>query len=62
MCVYTWWKTGCHMTGHMVSFLREGVLDGLLSLLLELMEGHAHLLVQPIDTDIRIIVCALYTM
>ena len=35
----------------------EGVVDGLLSMLLELLEEHAQLLMQPLNTDLFIIVC-----
>ena len=35
----------------------EGVVDGLLSVLLELLEEHAQLLIQPLNTDLFIIVC-----
>ena len=37
----------------------EGVVDGLLSVLLELLEEHAQLLMQPLNTDLFIIVCGV---
>ena len=35
----------------------EGVVDGLLSVLLELLEEHAQLLMQPLNTDLFMCVC-----